>query len=203
MTNALTRTRVVALVAALSLLAAACGDGPDGGSADAQADAVATYAEGVHAAYAASAASAGELDAVIDSFLADPSEAGLQAAKDAWLTARDDYGPTEAFRFYDGPIDEPEHGPEGLINAWPMDESYVDYVEGAPEDLRRHGRRSRSVQHGRIARVVARDSLARTKNPGFGGFVADLASTYAVSRSALFARRRGDARRHRPSRYCS
>ena len=49
---------------------------------------------------------------------------------DAWLAARDDYGPTEAFRLYDGPIDNPDDGPEGQINAWPMDEAYVDYVEG-------------------------------------------------------------------------
>ncbi len=35
--------------------------------------------------------------------------------------------------FYDGPIDNEEDGPEGLINAWPLDESYIDYVEGAPE----------------------------------------------------------------------
>ena len=56
-----------------------------------------------------------------------------QTAKDAWLAARDDYGPTEAFRFYDGPIDNADDGPEGLINAWPMDEAYVDYVEGDPD----------------------------------------------------------------------
>ena len=30
------------------------------------------------------------------------------------------------------PIDNEEDGPEGLINAWPMDESYIDYVEGNP-----------------------------------------------------------------------
>ena len=56
----------------------------------------------------------------------------MGAAKEAWLAARDDYGLTEAFRFYGGPIDNEENGPEGLINAWPMDEAYVDYVEGDP-----------------------------------------------------------------------
>ena len=30
-----------------------------------------------------------------------------------------------------GPIDDAD-GPEGQLNAWPMDESYVDYVEGNP-----------------------------------------------------------------------
>ncbi len=49
------------------------------------------------------------------------------------LPARADYGPTEAFRFYGGPIDNEADGPEGLINAWPMDEAYVDYVDGNPD----------------------------------------------------------------------
>ncbi len=88
------------------------------------------YADGVHASYEASIASATELQQALVAFTEDPTEATLQAAKDQWLAARDDYGPTEAFRFYDGPIDNPDDGPEGQINAWPMDEAYVDYVEG-------------------------------------------------------------------------
>lgn len=39
------------------------------------------------------------------------------------------YGQTEAFRFYAGPIDD-EAGLEGFINAWPLDEVYIDYVKG-------------------------------------------------------------------------
>ena len=31
------------------------------------------------------------------------------------------------------PLDNEEDGPEGLINAWPMAEAYIDYVEGDPE----------------------------------------------------------------------
>jgi putative iron-regulated protein len=41
------------------------------------------------------------------------------------------YGQTEAFRFYGGPIDS-ANGPEGRMNAWPMDESFVDSVKGKP-----------------------------------------------------------------------
>lgn len=93
---------------------------------------VANYAEGVHALYSKSLKSATAMDAAIDIFLADPTPATLEAAKRAWLVARDDYGPTEAFRFYGGPIDNKEDGPEGLINAWPMDEAYIDYVDGDP-----------------------------------------------------------------------
>ena len=61
-----------------------------------------------------------------------PPTPRCRPAKEAWLAARDDYGLTEAFRFYGGPIDNEENGPEGLINAWPMDEAYVDYVDGDP-----------------------------------------------------------------------
>ena len=93
---------------------------------------VAHYAKGVHGLYAQSLASAKVMDTAIDAFIADPNPASLEAAKRAWLRARDDYGPTEVFRFYGGPIDNEENGPEGLINAWPMDESYIDYVEGNP-----------------------------------------------------------------------
>ena len=94
---------------------------------------VANYADGVHALYSKSLASATIMDQVIDTFLSDPTPSSLEGAKRAWLRARDDYSPTEAFRFYGGPIDNEEDGPEGLLNAWPMDESYIDYVEGNPQ----------------------------------------------------------------------
>lgn len=118
----------LAAAAALALIAAACGS--SGPSDETMEDAVETYARGVHAAYSASLASAQDMDDAIDTFLANPTPATLEGAKRAWLIARDDYGPTEAFRFYGGPIDDPETGTEGLINAWPLDEGYIDYVEG-------------------------------------------------------------------------
>ena len=96
-------------------------------------DVVTNYASGVHALYVKSLNSAITMDIAIDAFLADPTASSLEGAKRAWLLGRNDYGPTEAFRFYGGPIDNEEDGPEGLINAWPMDESYVDYVEGNPQ----------------------------------------------------------------------
>jgi len=133
-----------ALLVTVALLAGACGSddaadettttAKDAATAEVSAEdkeAVAThYADGVYASYQASIASATELQTALAAFTADPTDATLDAAKQAWLTARDDYGPTEAFRFYDGPIDNPDDGPEGQINAWPMDEAYVDYVEG-------------------------------------------------------------------------
>jgi putative iron-regulated protein len=93
-------------------------------------DAVATYAEIVHASYADSLATAQQMDAAIQELLAEPTAALLASAREAWLAAREPYLETEVYRFYDGPIDNPDDGPEGMINAWPLDEAYIDYVEG-------------------------------------------------------------------------
>lgn len=92
-------------------------------------DVVRHYSTLVYANYSDSIAAAQKMQKAIDAFVAKPSPATQEAARKAWLQAREFYGQTEAFRFYDGPIDN-EEGPEGQINAWPMDESYVDYVVG-------------------------------------------------------------------------
>ncbi|XZG70654.1 imelysin family protein [Chitinibacteraceae bacterium HSL-7] len=87
------------------------------------------YGELVYASYSDSVASARALQSAVHAFTKAPSQAGLDAARKAWLDAREWYGQTEAFRFYGGPIDS-DTGPEGFINAWPLDEAYIDYVEG-------------------------------------------------------------------------
>ena len=122
------------LVVVVAMTAFGCYRVGDGGEeVDVKRQAVENYADGVHALYSKSLSSTVQMDGAIDAFLADPTPASLEAAKRAWLLARDDYGPTEAFRFYGGPIDNEEDGPEGLINAWPLDEAYIDYVEGDPD----------------------------------------------------------------------
>lgn len=93
---------------------------------------IVNYADIVYAGYQDSLTTAVSLQDALEAFVANPSQETQQAAKEAWLAAREPYGQTEAFRFYGGPIDD-EDGPEGLINAWPLDEAYVDYVEGAPD----------------------------------------------------------------------
>jgi len=90
------------------------------------------YAALVHANYADTLAAARAMQTAIKAFTAKPSEQTLAEARKTWLAAREFYGQTEAFRFYGGPIDD-DNGPEGQINAWPMDESYVDSVEGKPD----------------------------------------------------------------------
>ena len=86
----------------------------------------------VQASYEDTLAAALDLQRALQAFAAAPSAAGLDAARKAWLAAREWYGQTEAFRFYGGPIDD-DKGPEGRLNAWPLDESYVDYVKGKPK----------------------------------------------------------------------
>jgi putative iron-regulated protein len=87
------------------------------------------YAAIVSASYEDSVTAAKDLDAAIDTFATDPTQANLAAARQAWLDSREPYLQTEVYRFYGGPIDD-EDGPEGLLNAWPLDEAYIDYVEG-------------------------------------------------------------------------
>lgn len=89
------------------------------------------HAELVHANYADSLASAREVAQHIAALVSTPSASTLAAARDAWIRARQTYGQTEAFRFYGGPIDA-EDGPEARINAWPLDEAYIDGVTGRP-----------------------------------------------------------------------
>ncbi len=92
-------------------------------------DVVRHYSTLVYASYSDTVTAAQQMQKTIHAFLAKPSAETQAAARKAWLQAREFYGQTEAFRFYDGPIDS-EDGPEGRLNAWPMDESYVDYVVG-------------------------------------------------------------------------
>ena len=75
------------------------------------------------------------LEEKIKEFSANPSPAGLEVVKLAWLKSRESYGQTEAFRLSNGPIDAEDgwvadtYGAlEGQINAWPLDENMIDYT---------------------------------------------------------------------------
>lgn len=114
----------LALLPSLPLLLSAC--------ADPAAPVVETYAELAFASYDESWRQALTVQAAIEQLVATPSQTTLEVARQTWLSARDVYGQTEVFRFYGGPIDDPVAGPEAFINAWPLDEAYIDYVEGNP-----------------------------------------------------------------------
>ena len=88
-----------------------------------------SYADLVGASYQAAVSAAQALDQAVDELLAAPSEDTLNAARQAWVKARQPYLQTEVFRFYDGPIEEIE----GRINAWPMNEAAIDYVKDDPK----------------------------------------------------------------------
>ncbi|MFY0627284.1 MAG: peptidase m75, imelysin [Reichenbachiella sp.] len=106
-------------------------DSVDNSGLDAlKASAVESYATLVFANYEDAYSTALDLQGAIETFIDTPTEGNFTAAKEAWLVAREPYGETEAFRFANGPIDD-EDGPEGALNAWPLDENYIDYVEGA------------------------------------------------------------------------
>lgn len=88
---------------------------------------VATYADIAAAGYADSLTAAQALDRAIGALITDPSAEALEAAKAAWIAARVPYQQTEVFRFGNAAVDDWE----GKVNAWPLDEGLIDYVEPA------------------------------------------------------------------------
>ena len=113
----------------LTLAAAGCG----GESEDLNArPTIETYAAHVSRNYEDALAKAKVLQSAVHALVAGPSQETLEAAKKAWVESRPAYELTEAFRFYEGPIDDPKTGPEAALNAWPLDENYVDYTRDEP-----------------------------------------------------------------------
>lgn len=86
-----------------------------------------TYADIAHAGYEDSLLTAKALDVAIDALIAAPSNATLNAAKAAWIAARAPYQQTEVYRFGNPIVDDWE----GKVNAWPLDEGLIDYVDGS------------------------------------------------------------------------
>ncbi|PKA44088.1 imelysin family protein [Rhizobium sullae] len=85
------------------------------------------YAEVAHAKYEDSLITAKALDKAIDAFLKAPNDETLKAAKDAWFAARVPYQQTEVYRFGNPIVDDWE----GKVNAWPLDEGLIDYVDAS------------------------------------------------------------------------
>jgi putative iron-regulated protein len=84
------------------------------------------YAELGHAKYQDALTTAQALDKAIDALIAKPSDETLKAARQAWIKARVPYQQTEVYRFGNPIVDEWE----GKVNAWPLDEGLIDYVDG-------------------------------------------------------------------------
>ena len=87
------------------------------------------YVDLVHYAYEKAHADAAAMKTAIDALLASPSDATLAAARQTWIAARPSFMRTQAFRFYDGPVE----GKIAHIDAWPVDGAHIDGVEGKPD----------------------------------------------------------------------
>ncbi|ALG92001.1 peptidase [Actibacterium sp. EMB200-NS6] len=86
-----------------------------------------TYADIAAAAYGDSLITAQRLQVAVNALGTAPSAEALQQARAAWLAARVPYQQTEAFRFGNPIVDDWE----GKVNAWPLDEGLIDYVDGS------------------------------------------------------------------------
>jgi putative iron-regulated protein len=90
-------------------------------------DVLATYGDVAEATFKDSLATAKSMKAAIDAFIADPNDETLAAARAAWIEARNPYQQTEAYRFGNAIVDDWE----GKVNAWPLDEGIIDYVDAS------------------------------------------------------------------------
>jgi putative iron-regulated protein len=86
-----------------------------------------TYADIAYAGYSDALTTAKALDAATDALIANPSAETLKAAQDAWRASRPSYQQTEAYRFGNAIVDDWE----GKVNAWPLDEGLIDYVDAS------------------------------------------------------------------------
>jgi putative iron-regulated protein len=97
-----------------------------GAIAQTAAEVLDTYSDIAAANYADSLTSAQTLQVTVSALIDSPSAATMQAARSAWLAARVPYQQTEVFRFGNAIVDDWE----GRVNAWPLDEGLIDYVDG-------------------------------------------------------------------------
>jgi len=84
-----------------------------------------TYVAIAQSAYEDSLITARMLHQAIGDFLDAPSDTTLEQARSAWVEARVPYQQTEVYRFGNAIVDEWE----GKVNAWPLDEGLIDYVD--------------------------------------------------------------------------
>jgi putative iron-regulated protein len=101
--------------------------------ADERANVLSTYADIALAGYSDSLMTALALQDAVTALVATPSVETIDAARTAWIAARVPYQQTEVFRFGNPIVDDWE----GKVNAWPLDEGLMDYVDasyGGPTD---------------------------------------------------------------------
>ncbi|WP_038014138.1 imelysin family protein [Terasakiella pusilla] len=88
---------------------------------------VKTYSDIALAMYQDSLDEARQLKKAVEALIANPTEETLKAARTAWIAARVPYQQTEGYRFGNAVVDDWE----GKVNAWPLDEGLIDYVDAS------------------------------------------------------------------------
>ena len=135
-----------------------------------------TYADIAAQKYTDSLVTAQALQSAVATLIDAPSAEALQAAKEAWLAARVPYQQTEVYRFGNAIVDDWE----GKVNAWPLDEGLIDYVDasyGGPTDENAFA----------ILNVVANASLSLSGTQGGASAV----TPPPLGETPGFGRRRG------------
>ena len=141
-------------------------------------DVIEGYTDIAYANYSDALHTAEILLSDIEQLVNNPSAEALAAAKTAWLNARPSYQQSEVFRFGNAVVDDWE----GQLNAWPLDEGLIDYVDdGAYEfELGNDGGTANLVANKRIGDLkVSRlkpETLASLNE--FGGSEANVATGY-------------------------
>lgn len=114
---------------ALAALVAGCGGDDTTSKVKAQTPLVLqNYATNLYQAYSDAVTDEQSFSTQVDAFVAAPTEDSLASLRTAWLASRAHYMLSEGARFIDGPIDGPPQNYEAMMNSWPLDEAYVDYV---------------------------------------------------------------------------
>jgi len=85
------------------------------------------YSDIALAKYSDSLTTAQALLDAVTTLVDSPSAEALQAAKSAWLASRVPYQQSEVYRFGNAIVDDWE----GKVNAWPLDEGLIDYVDAS------------------------------------------------------------------------
>ncbi len=116
--------RVITLASVLALTAA---NALAADEAPSRSEILTTYADIAQAKYEDSLIAAKTLGVAIDDLIANPSDPTLNAARAAWIAARVPYQQTEVYRFGNAVVDDWE----GKVNAWPLDEGLIDYVDAS------------------------------------------------------------------------
>lgn len=141
-------------------------------------DVVSGYAELAYTNYSDALVTAEALEDAVKELVRRPSAANLDAAKTAWLEARPSYQQSEVFRFGNAIVDDWE----GQLNAWPLDEGLIDYVDMAyyEYELGNDGGTANIVNNTQVGELKVRrlnpNTLASLNE--FGGSEANVATGY-------------------------